>query len=152
MAASLALIAGCGDGSSQPLSTEQLVEQGDELCRSGQDRFAAIQKEPPANTQQAADQVSELVDAANEEVDGLRDLEPPDEVQQAYDEYISAREDALDLLEDGRNAAEDEDSNAYGAAQVKLSDGAAERSKLARAVGFKVCSNPRAPSGAEVSG
>jgi hypothetical protein len=46
-------------------------------------------------------------------------------------------------LKKGQDAAENQDSATYGAAQAAVVQSAPERRRLARAVGFKVCSaNP----------
>ena len=145
LVASLAAFVGCGD-SDEPVDAAELIERGDEICRADQERFVAIQKEPPANASQAADQTDEVIDSSNEALEELRDVEPPTELRDKYDAYIAAREDALDLIEEGRDALDDQDARAYGEAQKKLSDGAQERAQLARAVGFQDCSNPRAGS------
>jgi hypothetical protein len=143
---SLAAIVGCGDSSEEQVDAAELVQRGDEICRADQERFAAIQKEPPANASQAADQTDEVIDSSTEAIDDLRDLKPPSELSHKYEAYLTAREDALDLIEEGRDALDNEDTDAYGAAQTKLSDGAEGRAKLARAIGFKDCSNPQSAS------
>ncbi len=43
-------------------------------------------------------------------------------------------------MEQGADAAEDKDAEAYGQAQAKAAAEEPQRRKLARAVGFKVCS------------
>lgn len=138
-AAALAVAAGCGEDT-EDVSASELVERGDELCREGQERFDEIQEETPANADQAREQTEELVEAASEEVDELRRLRPPEEVRPRYDRYLEAREDALELLERGRDAAADGDARAYAEAQTELSNGGGRRMKLAGAVGFRDCS------------
>jgi hypothetical protein len=144
-----AAIAGCGGGST-PVSADQLVAKGDELCRASQQSFSEIQAQPPANAGDAADQTGQLVAAAQQELDGLHDLQPPSELSHHYDAYLQAKQEALDLLEKGQGAAEKQDGNTYGALQKQIADGAAKRHQLAQAVGFTDCSNPaaeKAPAG-----
>ena len=139
-----AAMAGCGSGDGDDrLDSAELASRADELCRSGQQRFAAIQKTEPASPREAARQTEELVGVAGAELDELRALRPPDELRSAYDSYLAARAAALELLEKGRDAAADRDPQRYSKAQAELGAGAAERRRLARAVGFEVCSQER---------
>lgn len=142
----LVLAAGCGGD--DPLSEDELVSRGDELCSEGQDRFAEIQAEPPENASAAADQTQELIEVAEDEVASLRDFEASDdEVQGALDSYVESREGAIELLEEGRDAAERQDGGAYGEAQSEVAASAGERLRLAREVGFEVCSEPQQAPG-----
>jgi hypothetical protein len=126
--ASLALAAAvavteCGGGSEE-VSAEELVQKGDDVCGNVQERFAEIQAAPPASATQGE----------------LRDLEPPEKLRDRYDAYLDARESVSDELERGKQAAEDQDGEAYGKAQEEAVGGAPERRKLARKLGFRVCS------------
>jgi hypothetical protein len=139
LGAVLALAAGCGDDT-EDVSTEELISRGDELCREGQERFAEVQEDTPANADQAREQTEELVEIASEELDELRRMRPPEDVRDRYERYLEAREEALGQLERGRDAAADGDSRGYAEAQTELADGRGERAKLARAAGFRTCS------------
>jgi hypothetical protein len=133
-------LAACGDDSSEQLSAEELVSQADEICRTGVERFGEIQSKPPGNAVEAENQTSELVDVASEELNDLRELRPPDELKDSYDAYLASRGRALDQLERGRDAAADRDTDAYVAAQAKVTADQANRLKLAQAVGLQDCS------------
>lgn len=146
--AAAAIAAGCGGGGGEPLTAQQLVAQGDELCKQGQERFAQIQSEPPANASDAVDQTEQLIDSANEELEGLRDLKAPEELSDTYSQYLDAKQEALDLLSNGRDAANDQDAERYGELQSEVAAAGPERLKLARAVGFTICSRPQSNPGA----
>ncbi len=131
--------AGCGSDTEQ-VDAEELISRGDAICAEGRQRFDEVQAEAPANAAAAVDQTEELVDIATDELNELRNIRPPDELRESYDRYLEARGRALELLEQGRDAAEDKDTEAYGRAQAKASAEEPQRRKLAGAVGFKVCS------------
>lgn len=133
---------GCGGGTQ--VSGPELIAKGDELCRAEQANFKEIQATAPANASEAADQTGELVSSAQKELDSLRDLEPPSELSDKYDAYLDAQQRALDLLKQGQDAAEDQDGDTYGKLQKQIAEGSQKRHELARAVGFKDCSNPAA--------
>ncbi len=141
LSAAVVVAAGCGGGS-QPLSREELITKGDALCREAAQRFAEIQAQRPATANEAADQTDELIDVSKDEVDGLRELDPPDDLKPSLERYIAAREAVIEVFERGRDAAENQDARAYGAAQKQVGSGEAERYRLARAVGFTECSGP----------
>ena len=133
------LTAGCGEGPER-VSGQELVAKGDEICRVGQQRFTDIQGNPPANASEAVDQTDLLIQESENELTALRELEPPDELRQAYDRYLEARGRVLEFLRRGRDAAETQDSQAYLEAQAGVAKRAAQRQQLAKAVGFQVCS------------
>jgi len=130
----------CGDDSSEQLSAEELVSRADEICRVGIDRFGQIQAEPPSNAVEAESQTAELSEVASDELNDLSSLRPPDELKEPYDAYLASRGRALDQLERGREAAADRDTDAYIAAQTKVTADQAKRLKLAKAVGLQTCS------------
>jgi hypothetical protein len=127
-------------GGEDPLTADELATKGDEICREGRGRFDEIQATPPANAREAADQTETLIESTERELDELRDLEPPSDLEDAFDSYLDSREQALEVLEKGHDAAEAQDATEYGKLQSQIADSAAERHKLARAVGFSECS------------
>jgi hypothetical protein len=138
--------AGCGGGGSDPVSSEELVQRADEVCREVERGFAEIQAQPPANAADGAEQADGLLGVANDAQERLRDIEPPEELRAPYDRYLEARDEVGDALERGKRAAEDQDGEAYGKAQEEAAAGAPERRRLARELGLQVCSqSPAAP-------
>ena len=132
-------VAGCGGGKEQVTAAE-LVQKGDRICTEEGDRFNQIQSAPPASAKAAQDQTSELVDAAESAHSDLEDLDPPDAQQPTYDSYLDAHQAAIDQMKKGENAAENQDSATYGAAQEAVAKAAPQRRRLASQLGFKVCS------------
>lgn len=138
--AALAVAAGgCGEDGEQ-VSAEELIARGDRICAEGQKRFAEVQATAPASAAIAAEQTDELLQIATESLNELRNIRPPDELRERYDAYLEARGRALELLEQGRDAAAAKDAEAYGEAQARAAAEQRERLRLARAVGFKTCS------------
>jgi hypothetical protein len=134
-----AALAGCGEGGEQ-LNAEELVSRADAICAESGARFDQTQAESPANPGEASEQTDDLVEIASDALEELRNLRPPDELREPYDAYLEARGTSLELLEQGRDAARDQDEEAYATAQAKASAGLADRRKLAQAVGLKRCS------------
>ncbi len=131
--------AGCGGGKEQ-VSAAELVQKADQACQEEQSRFREIQATPPANASEAADQTKALIEAAENASSTIGDLEPPDELRTQFDAYLNARDQAIEDLKKGQDAAEDQDSHAYGEAQSAVTKSAPHRKKLAGSLGFTVCS------------
>ncbi len=134
-----ALGAGCGGGKEQ-VSAAELDQKADQICRTEQTKFRQIQVKPPANATEAADQTKQLIQAAESASSSIDDLEPPDALREALDIYLGARDHAIDEMKKGQQAAEDQDSRGYGAAQAAVVKSAPQRKKLAESLGFRVCS------------
>jgi hypothetical protein len=133
-----ALIAGCGG--KEQVSAAELVQKADAICRDLQKRFAEIQSAPLVTSADGADQAAALGDAAQSSIDDLRHFEPPEPERAAYDRYLDAKESTLQYFDDGKDAADDRNGTAYAAAEAAVARGAPERARLAKALGFKVCS------------
>ena len=136
----LSLGIGCGGGTQQ-VTAGELVKKADQACREEQSKFREIQAKPPANASDAADQTKELIKVAEAASSAIDDLEPPDALRGALDIYLGARDQAIDEMKKGQDAADDQDSRAYGAAQAAVDKSAPQRRKLADSIGFKVCSS-----------
>jgi len=131
--------AGCGGGK-QSVTAAELDQKADQACQEEQDRFKEIQATPPANASEAADQTKELIQVAESASSTIDDLEPPDALREPLQIYLSARDDAIGQMKKGQDAAENQDSAGYGAAQAAVTKSAPERKRLADSLGFKVCS------------
>jgi hypothetical protein len=142
-----AALAGCGGGGGgETLTKAEFVAAGDQICKDAHAQFAALQKNPPDTASEAATLTQKLIDISNTELDRIRALNAPSDVQPALDRYLKAREQGIALLNKGLAAAQDENARAYAAAQAEITKGQVKRLKLAQAVGFDECSRPAASS------
>jgi hypothetical protein len=142
-AAAIIAVTGCGSGKEQ-VSAAELVQKADRICRVEQTKFDRIQAHPPANAFIAADQTRELIEVAEAASSDLGELKPPEPLTSSFDRYLDARDRAVDEMRRGRDAAENQDSAGYAAAQTAVAKGAPQRRRLAGALGLRVCgSNPR---------
>jgi hypothetical protein len=64
----------------------------------------------------------------------------------AYQRYLTAREKAVGLITDARDAAGNNDATAYAQAKTRLAAGQPYRRQLALALGLGVCSRPSVPT------
>jgi hypothetical protein len=135
------LVAGCGGGGSERVSAAELIQKADGICARERTSFARIQAHSPPNASVAADQTEGLIKVTRDANSQLRDLRPPEGLQTAYDRYLEARDRVIEQMNRGEDAAKDQDSAAYGAAQAAVARDAPQRGKLARGLGLKVCSS-----------
>ena len=71
-------------------------------------------------------------------------LEPPEALRAPYELYLKARDQVIDEMRRGEDAADNQDSSAYGAAQAAVARDAPQRRKLAESLGLRVCSSSSA--------
>lgn len=129
-------------GGDDELSEAEFLAQGDEICRSAHDEFGELQGDQPQTASQAAELTARLIDISRQELEDIEDLNAPDELDEPLSAYLASREEGIEQLQKGFEAAEDKDAFAYATAQAKVASEQLDRLRLARAVGFKVCSRP----------
>jgi hypothetical protein len=134
-------VTGCGGGGSERVSAAELVHRADAICGKERSSFGRIQAHAPPNASVAADQTDELIKVSEDANSQLRDLKPPEALQSAYDRYLAARERVIGQMKHGKDAAQSQDSAAYGAAQAAVARDAPQRRKLAQSLGLRACSS-----------
>jgi hypothetical protein len=140
-------LAGTGPFASEEveeLDRQSFLARGDEICRLAHEEFAELQEEPPRTASEAEDLTANLVEIAEQELDEIGDLGVPESLEEPLASYLDAREEGIELLREGQQAAEDGDAAAYTDALEELRASQAERERLAEAVGFSECSRPLA--------
>jgi hypothetical protein len=149
-------LAGCGpfaddeggaDGG-RPAGEEEFLRSGDEICRASQRQVAEVQRDLPTSRDESVRFAQDLIAIFEDEVARLAALKPPEERRAALDRYLESREEAIGLLEDGLQAAQENDAAGYADAQAEVAAGQVKRAGLAQEVGFSECSaGPLAPEG-----
>jgi hypothetical protein len=140
-----AALAGCGpfgddDDGGAALTEDEFAARGGEICRAAQEQVAEVQREPPTGREDSIRFAEELIAVFEDELAELESLQSPEEREQAFDDYLTARREAIDLLEEGRNAAEENDPEGYADAQAEVAAGQVERAELAQEAGLSDCS------------
>jgi hypothetical protein len=146
-AAAIAALASCGGGSS--VSPQEFQTQANRVCRDVERQLDRIQVTVPATADQAEKQAGAVVDVSEQGLGNLRKIEPPDDVQSTYDRYLDAREKAIRLIEDARDAAAENDADAYVRAKRRLAAEQPSRRQLALQLNLSACSRPSLPSGSK---
>jgi hypothetical protein len=103
------VLAGCGDDD-EALSEQEFLEQGNAICAAGNERLDAAfedafaemdleEGEEPSPEQIAAVVLEVFVPDIQSQIDGIDDLEPPDELADAVEQFLDDAQATLDELE-----------------------------------------------------
>lgn len=138
----LAALLDLGPFADEELTRAEYIARADQICAGAHDEFRDLQRGHPETASEAEALTDELVDVAEGELDDVAELNGPDELDDAVDRYLEAREAGLELLRAGLDAASDQDAFAYERAQARLASTQDGRERLAREVGFDECSRP----------
>ena len=104
-----ALIAGCGGGSDS--SADDFREQADEICAQANARTGALAE--PATSGEVLPYLESGLTIQGEELERIRALDPPEDLQPAFDEatdLLQQRQDAIRQAADRVSAGEDPDA------------------------------------------
>ena len=138
-----ALLSACGGGDSA--TPEQFRADANKVCSDLERNLDRIQRRLPQTADQAEEQAGAIVDISQQALDNLRKIDAPDELSDAYDHYLSARERAIGFAEDSRDAAADNDADGYARGKRRLAAGQPERRREALRLGLTACSRPSVP-------
>jgi hypothetical protein len=136
----IAIVADLGPFADEELSEAEFLARGDEVCREAHEEFEDLQAQNPNTASEAAGLTGSLIEISEGELDQIRDLNAPASVERPLDRYLGSREDGIEQLQKGLEAAEDGDAFAYADAQAKVAAEQVHRLKLAKQVGFTECS------------
>ena len=146
--AALAIVLDLGPFADEAAEAPDFLVSADEICAQAQDEFVGLQRTPPRTPADAAALTRELADIAQRELEEIRALPAPPELEPDLERYLDARAEGIELLREGADAAEAEDAEAYTDLQAQAARTQAKRRALARAVGLSRCSRPLRGAGA----
>jgi hypothetical protein len=138
----LGMIFDLGPFKEPELTRGELIARGDEICSRAHDAFTELQRRPLRTASQAAELTDQLIDIAADEADQIEALNWPPEIDAEIDEYVAARQEGIEAMHAGRDAAEDRDAEGYTRSQAEVADTQHERREIARRIGFAICSRP----------
>ena len=122
------------------LSNSEFLARGDEICREAHEEFESAQEQSPNTAREAADLTGDLIGISEGEVDQIRELNAPASLERPLERYLAAREEGIEQLQKGLDAAEEGDAFAYADAQAEVAADQVHRLQLAKEVGFNECS------------
>jgi protein kinase-like protein len=126
----------------QPLSRAALIREADRVCSESQGRYEEV-RDPEREFSADIAYAESLAQNARRRIRRLRRLAPPRSVAGPYREYVEAQERVLDTDLRALAAAREGDDAGVAAARAQRDSEDALRERLARQVGFGVCSTPK---------
>jgi hypothetical protein len=140
----LAALLDVGPFADDELTVEEFIAQGDEICSRAHDEFLDLQDGVvPRTPGDAAELTGALIEVAEEERDAIADLSEPETLSARVDRYLEARERGIEILDEGRAAADDADPSEYARLQAELAATQIDpRFEIAGEIGFVECSKP----------
>ena len=138
----LAIALDLGPFSDDAPSSGDFLAEGDAICEQAHDEFLEIQGSTPRTAADAEAQVEALIEVAEEEREGIADLSAPARLGDGVATYLEDRDQGIEVLRDGLEAARADDPAAYEEAQARLASQQLDREAAARKVGFNECSSP----------
>jgi hypothetical protein len=131
----LVLVAGCGGD--DRLSREEFVSEAEAICDEFDQRVEDVDE--PQSAEDVERYVNEVRPVIEDGLDELRELQPPEELEEQWDELVARNDESLEVLDDLSQAAADGDE----ARLQEISDEASrqdnETDRIARAIGLQKC-------------
>jgi len=139
LASLLAIVAaGCGGGGgSDKLTKEEYASKLNAIC----DEYNAKQKEigDPESLSDIGDKGPKIVDEFENAIDKAKNLNPPDEIADQVNRFISLAEQQRDLLNDLIDAAKDNDTAKVQEIGSKIEPLSTEGDQISNDLGAPAC-------------
>ncbi len=99
-----ALIAGCGGGGDDQLSAEEFRTQADAICTDANTQLDAVGE--PSSADQVLTFLQTSLPIQRAQLDRLRELDPPDDLQADFDTGVGAIQEQIDVVQDAATRIE----------------------------------------------
>ena len=131
-----AALAGCAGGGDERLSREEFVAQATAICTRAEERL--VELEQPDTVEELGAYARQARAITDESVSNLRELEPPEELEDGFERYLARGADVVELLGDLEAAAEAGDEAEARRLARELVE-SADAEEAARAAGIPAC-------------
>ena len=131
-------LAACGGGDDR-LSRQELVSQADAICMDFERRIDELGE--PQSLEALAEFAREAQPIFDEGLDELRELEPPEDLEETYGRWIATGDETADVLQELGEAAGDGDEAEVRRISERADDLDQRSDRLARRIGLKECAN-----------
>ncbi|MEZ5078248.1 MAG: serine/threonine-protein kinase [Solirubrobacterales bacterium] len=130
----------------EKLTKAELIAAGDEICADSQETYVGYRNDPRFENSESEPDASYsqlLVNISTEAVREFNELVPPTKLSKEYRAYVAAQEEVKRWDQEALEAAEEGNATAYLRAREDRDFTAAQRTELAEAVGFELCSGSK---------
>jgi hypothetical protein len=130
-------LAAAGCGGDDRLTREELVEEADATCADFDQRIEEIDE--PESPEDIERYVQEIRPIVEEGTDELAELQPPEELEDEYDQWIQETRSAIDMFDELEEAAASGDEQRIQEVLQGAGEGGEEADRLAQELGFQEC-------------
>ncbi|MDQ3866316.1 MAG: hypothetical protein M3304_05760 [Actinomycetota bacterium] len=131
-------LAACGgDGAGGELSAAEFRERADAICTDTAKKVDAVPQ--PRSLDEVETYFDRVVPIFRDQTDRLKELDPPDDLQEDWDRAMELQEDSVDVAEDAQAAAKDGDEGKIREALDRGGKNEEELHRLAARLGLKTC-------------
>ena len=128
--------AGCGGGDDR-LTREELIEEADATCTEFDQRVDEVDE--PESLDDIERYVQEIRPIVEEGTDELDALEPPEELQDEYDDWIAATRSGVDRFDELEEAAASGDEQRIQEVLQGAGESGEDANRLAQEIGLQEC-------------
>jgi hypothetical protein len=128
--------AGCGGGGDR-LTREELIDEADATCAEFDQRVEEVDE--PESLDDIERYVQEIRPIVEEGTDELDALEPPEELQDEYDQWIQETRSAIERFDELEEAAASGDEQRIQEVLQGAGEGGDEANRLAQEIGLQEC-------------
>jgi hypothetical protein len=130
-------LAAAGCGGDDRLTREELVEEADATCADFDQRIEEVgEPESPEDIERYVQEIRPIVEEGTDELDAL---EPPEELEDEYDQWIQETRSAIDMFDELEEAAASGDEQRIQEVLQGAGEGGEEADRLAQELGFQEC-------------
>ena len=134
----LAVGAGCGGGGDR-LSREELVSEADAICAEYEAELGALaEPESLADFERLVQDAKPIVENG---IESLQALEPPEDLEDEFDEWISRNEENVAAIEDLQEAVAERDEQRIQEIVRQIDENEQEADELAAEIGLDDCAS-----------
>jgi hypothetical protein len=120
-------------------SREEFAAQVDEVCAAEASAFEELSEAAQSGATDVASQLERGAEIREEALAALRELEPPEELRQPFEDYLELRGEGIDVTRTAVEAAERGDRETLDVATATLADRVAETDLTASQLGADEC-------------
>jgi hypothetical protein len=130
-------LAAAGCGGNDRLTREELVEEADATCADFDQRIEEVgEPESPEDIERYVQEIRPIVEEGTDELDALQ---PPEELEDDYDQWIQETRSAIDMFDELEEAAASGDEQRIQEVLQGAGEGGEEADRLAQELGFQEC-------------
>ena len=130
----------CEDTTGERLAGTDFVRKADAICERSRAEIRAVDAPEDDSLTEVARVLDRTLPVQRDALDDLGEIEPPDDVERDYEQYLRLQREALRDLEAAHEAAVDGDRDTFDQVRRRAQSKYADIHEHAREAGLRTCS------------